>query len=151
MMIAAIYARKSTDQSGVADDQKSVTRQVEERPRVRNEEGLDREKEKARQRTTDAMDCKARAGQVTGGRVFGYDNIRIAKGHVDRRINETEGCCRSSNLPALRGGQRLPPHRTPPERPIPPAPGAGASFFSSGISATSASVVSRSDAMDAEF
>jgi DNA invertase Pin-like site-specific DNA recombinase len=29
MMIAAIYARKSTDQSGVADDQKSVRRQVE--------------------------------------------------------------------------------------------------------------------------
>ena len=29
MMIAAIYARKSTDQSGVADDAKSVTRQIE--------------------------------------------------------------------------------------------------------------------------
>src|SRR4029079_7557820 len=28
-MIAAIYARKSTEQSGVADDQKSVTRQIE--------------------------------------------------------------------------------------------------------------------------
>lgn len=28
-MIAAIYARKSTDQTGVADDQKSVTRQIE--------------------------------------------------------------------------------------------------------------------------
>jgi DNA invertase Pin-like site-specific DNA recombinase len=28
-VIAAIYARKSTDQSGVADDQKSVARQVE--------------------------------------------------------------------------------------------------------------------------
>ncbi len=27
-MIAAIYARKSTDQSGVADEQKSITRQV---------------------------------------------------------------------------------------------------------------------------
>jgi hypothetical protein len=27
-MIAAIYARKSTDQSGVADDQKSVERQI---------------------------------------------------------------------------------------------------------------------------
>jgi DNA invertase Pin-like site-specific DNA recombinase len=29
MMIAAVYARKSTDQSGVADEQKSVARQVE--------------------------------------------------------------------------------------------------------------------------
>ena len=28
-MIAAIYARKSTDQTGVADEAKSVTRQVE--------------------------------------------------------------------------------------------------------------------------
>src|SRR4051812_38362768 len=28
-MIAAIYARKSTDQTGVADEQKSVTRQIE--------------------------------------------------------------------------------------------------------------------------
>jgi DNA invertase Pin-like site-specific DNA recombinase len=28
-MIAAIYARKSTEQTGVADDQKSVVRQVE--------------------------------------------------------------------------------------------------------------------------
>ncbi len=28
-MIAAIYARKSTEQKGVADEQKSVTRQVE--------------------------------------------------------------------------------------------------------------------------
>ena len=29
MMIAAIYARKSTEQNGVADDAKSVARQVE--------------------------------------------------------------------------------------------------------------------------
>jgi DNA invertase Pin-like site-specific DNA recombinase len=28
-VVAAIYARKSTDQYGIADDQKSVTRQVE--------------------------------------------------------------------------------------------------------------------------
>jgi DNA invertase Pin-like site-specific DNA recombinase len=28
-MIAAVYARKSTEQTGVADDQKSVTRQIE--------------------------------------------------------------------------------------------------------------------------
>jgi hypothetical protein len=28
-MIAAIYARKSTDQTGIADDQKSVARQVD--------------------------------------------------------------------------------------------------------------------------
>jgi hypothetical protein len=28
-MIAAIYARKSTDQNGVGDEDKSVTRQIE--------------------------------------------------------------------------------------------------------------------------
>jgi DNA invertase Pin-like site-specific DNA recombinase len=28
-MIAAIYARKSTEQSGVADEQKSVARQID--------------------------------------------------------------------------------------------------------------------------
>jgi site-specific DNA recombinase len=47
------------------------------------------EREKARQRTYDAMICKAKAGHVTGGRLFGYDNIRLET-HVERRINETE-------------------------------------------------------------
>ncbi len=184
-MISAIYARKSTDQSGVADAEKSVTRQIEHasdyavgkgwtvapehiysddgisgaefanRPgflRLMNalkptppfqvlvmseesrlgreaietayalkqlvtagvrvffyledrERTLDSptdkimlslttfadelEREKARQRTYDAMLRKARAGHVTGGRVFGYDNVRV-NGHVERRINETE-------------------------------------------------------------
>jgi DNA invertase Pin-like site-specific DNA recombinase len=35
------------------------------------------EREKARQRTYDAMIRKARAGHVTGGRVFGYDNLQV--------------------------------------------------------------------------
>ena len=38
---------------------------------------------------------KARAGHVTGGRVFGYDNVDVLapdgrRSHVDRRINEEE-------------------------------------------------------------
>ena len=41
-MVAAIYARKSTEQVGVADEQKSVARQVGARPRVRHQERLDR-------------------------------------------------------------------------------------------------------------
>jgi site-specific DNA recombinase len=185
-MIAAIYARKSTEQNGVADEQKSVTRQVDHasayavrkgwtvddgsiyvddgisgaefanrpgflrlmnalKPRapfqvlVMSEESRlgreaietayalkqlvqagvrvffyleDRERtldsptdkimmsltafadelerEKARQRTYDAMLRKAKAGHVTGGRVFGYDNHRIDWSHVERRINEDE-------------------------------------------------------------
>ena len=32
---------------------------------------------------------KAKAGHVTGGRVFGYDNERV-NGHVERRINEAQ-------------------------------------------------------------
>jgi hypothetical protein len=62
------------------------------------------EREKARQRVTDAMVRKARAGHVTGGRVFGYDNLEILdasgrRSHVERRINEAERpqwCARSS-------------------------------------------------------
>ena len=48
------------------------------------------ERDKARQRTHDAMLRKALAGHVTGGRVFGYDNVRIDSGPVVRVINEAE-------------------------------------------------------------
>lgn len=58
------------------------------------------EREKARQRTYDALSRKASAGHVTGGRVFGYDNEEIlgapdaagrrVRQRVERRINETE-------------------------------------------------------------
>jgi len=53
------------------------------------------EREKARQRTYDAMQRKARAGHVTGGRVFGYDNIDVVtpagmRSHVMRQINDSE-------------------------------------------------------------
>jgi DNA invertase Pin-like site-specific DNA recombinase len=190
-MFAAIYARKSTEQTGMADEQKSVTRQIDHarqyaqrkgwivdeahvyvddgisgaefanrpgflrlmnslKPRpafqvlVMSEESRlgreaietayalkqlvqagvrvffyleDRERtldsptdkimlslttfadelerEKARQRTYDAMLRKAKAGHVTGGRVFGYDNLEIVdsqgrRQHVERRINVDE-------------------------------------------------------------
>lgn len=39
--------------------------------------------------TREAMTRKARAGHVTGGRVFGYENVRV-EGHVERRIVEAE-------------------------------------------------------------
>ena len=53
------------------------------------------ERDKARQRTYDALHRKASAGHVAGGRVFGYDNITITtptgqRSHVERRINESE-------------------------------------------------------------
>jgi DNA invertase Pin-like site-specific DNA recombinase len=59
------------------------------------------EREKASQRTHDAMLRKARSGYVTGGKSYGYDNIDVhgdARGidgerqrlHVVRRINQGE-------------------------------------------------------------
>jgi site-specific DNA recombinase len=191
MSICAIYARKSTDQTGIADDQKSVARQVEHAKAYANRKGwtvsaehvyiddgvsgaefanrpaflrlmnalkprapfqmlimsevsrlgreqietayalkqlsvagvrcvsyledrellmesatdkfllgavtfaADLEREKARQRTYDAMRRKAQAGHVTGGRVFGYDNVGVVgpggkRSHVERRINHAE-------------------------------------------------------------
>jgi site-specific DNA recombinase len=190
-LIAAIYARKSTDQNGVAEEAKSVTRQIEHakayaarkgwtvdersiyvddgisgaefanrpgfmrlmnalKPRpsfnvlVMSEESRlgreaietayalkqlvtagvrvffyleDRERtldsptdkimlslttfadelerEKARQRTRDAMVRKAQAGHVTGGACFGYRNVEIIgpdgkRSHVEREIHPTE-------------------------------------------------------------
>jgi site-specific DNA recombinase len=76
------------------------------------------EREKARQRTADAMLRKAKAGHVAGGRIFGYDNIRV-DGHVERRINATAAgspsagpCCGDrrgrGSSPALRGARRVP-------------------------------------------
>jgi DNA invertase Pin-like site-specific DNA recombinase len=59
------------------------------------------EREKAQERTYDAMLRKAKAGHVTGGCVFGYDNIdvdgpiadaqgRTKRSHVELKINEAE-------------------------------------------------------------
>jgi site-specific DNA recombinase len=53
------------------------------------------ERDKARQRTHEAMLRKAKALHVTGGRVFGYDNIEVPgpdgkRLHVVRRVNEEQ-------------------------------------------------------------
>ena len=53
------------------------------------------ERERAKQRTYDAMLRKAKAGHVTGGKVFGYDNKDIASAdghrlHVLRVVNPAE-------------------------------------------------------------
>jgi len=45
------------------------------------------EREKARQRTADAMVRKAKAGHVTGGRIFHVDRDRGA-GNVDGRSRQ---------------------------------------------------------------
>lgn len=53
------------------------------------------EREKTRQRTYDALARKARAGHVTGGRTFGYENVPVLsadgrRSHVERRIVDAE-------------------------------------------------------------
>jgi site-specific DNA recombinase len=53
------------------------------------------ERDQARKRTRDALLAKARKGFVTGGNVFGYDNIEISdeagrRQHVIRHINADE-------------------------------------------------------------
>ena len=48
------------------------------------------ERDKARQRTYDALQRKARAGQVTGGAVFGYTNVRAVGAGVTRQVKAAE-------------------------------------------------------------
>ena len=53
------------------------------------------EREKARQRTYDAMQRKAKAGHVTGGAVFGYRNRDMSgldgrRSHVEREVDDTQ-------------------------------------------------------------
>jgi DNA invertase Pin-like site-specific DNA recombinase len=53
------------------------------------------EREKARQRTYDAMQRKARASHVTGGAVFGYRNVEVLgadgrRSHVNRVIDDDQ-------------------------------------------------------------
>ena len=69
------------------------------------------EREKARQRTYDAMLRKARAGHVTGGRVFGYDNVEVLgrrRQALARRAahQRARGRRRAADLRAVRRGRR---------------------------------------------
>jgi site-specific DNA recombinase len=53
------------------------------------------EREKARQRVTDTMVRKARAGHVTGGKVYGYDNVEVRdadgrRQHVIRQVKPAQ-------------------------------------------------------------
>ena len=58
------------------------------------------ERERAKQRTHDAMLRKAQAGHVVGGKIYGYDNVdilgpvghdgKVHRQYVARQINERE-------------------------------------------------------------
>ena len=66
------------------------------------------ERDKARQRTYDAMQRKAKAGNVTGGRVFGYDITRPAGGPgqekppAEWRVNKAQASVVRENLRPVR-------------------------------------------------
>lgn len=83
--------------------------------------GAELEREKARQRITDAMLRKARAGHCCGGPVFGYDKRRDrrcdreALARRARRESQPSGD-RPSDLRPERGRDRLHPHRETLER-----------------------------------
>jgi site-specific DNA recombinase len=53
----------------------------------------------------DALKRKATAGHVHGGRVSGYDNVRV-DGHVERRINEAEAAVVRSIFERFGRGER---------------------------------------------
>jgi site-specific DNA recombinase len=69
------------------------------------------ERQKTSQRNRDSAEHKARAGHVTGGRIFGYDNVPV-EGHVERRINDREAAVvrRIFELAALGLGLRAIAH-----------------------------------------
>src|SRR5215467_3103541 len=48
------------------------------------------ERRRARQRTYDALRRRAEAGAVTGGRCYGYRNVRSGAGYVQRVIEDAE-------------------------------------------------------------
>ena len=61
-MIAAIYARKSTEQTGVADEQKSVARQIEHARQYAAAQGLDRRRRARLSSTTGSAAPSSRTG-----------------------------------------------------------------------------------------
>ncbi len=105
--IAVAYALKQLSQAGVVvwlyleDRERKMDTPTEKLLLSVSTFADEMERQKASQRTADAMRRKAEAGHVTGGRTFGYDNVDVlanapgADGrrkrlHVERRINEDE-------------------------------------------------------------
>jgi DNA invertase Pin-like site-specific DNA recombinase len=88
------------------------------------------EREKARERTHDALVRKARAGHVPGGSVYGYENVEITapdaskRLYVERRINESEAevVRRIFELAAAGWGTRRIAHKLNAERVPAPVP-----------------------------
>jgi DNA invertase Pin-like site-specific DNA recombinase len=101
------------------------------------------EREKARQRTHDALVRKARAGYVVGGSVYGYDNVEVTvpdavtgkpkRLHVERRINEAEARGHPRDLREGRVGLGYPSHRSRSECPKGPCSSAPTRWAASSL------------------
>jgi DNA invertase Pin-like site-specific DNA recombinase len=124
--IETAYALKQLIQAGVHvwfyldDRERTLDSPMEKAMLALQSMSDEMEREKARQRTYDAMVRKARAGYVTSGRTFGYDNHRSQHRRHQRRgpslacdtTNQRgRGCYRSPRLPALCGWCRQDPNR----------------------------------------
>ena len=89
--IEVAYALKQIISAGVriycylADAERTLDSPIEKVMLAIQTMADEMERAKASQRTYDAFVGKAKAGHVTGGRVFGYENVRV-DGHVERRI-----------------------------------------------------------------
>jgi len=59
-------------------------------PTILKAEFAQQYREQIRKHTRAAMRQKAAAGFVTGGKLFGYDNVRVGKGQTTRVVNEAE-------------------------------------------------------------
>ena len=64
-------------------------------------------RDQVRKHTRDAMRQKAEQGYVTGGKVFGYDNVRVAKGQTTRVISEAEAAVVRDIYARFANGQGL--------------------------------------------
>ena len=64
------------------------------------------EREKVSQRTHEHLHRKARKGYVTGGTVYGYDNVRVDQ-HVEHRVNEEEAAVIREIFARYRDGDGL--------------------------------------------
>jgi site-specific DNA recombinase len=99
--IEVSYALKQLIQSGVRvfcyleDRERTLDSPIEKAMLALQTMADEMEREKARQRMVDTMSRKAKAGHVTGGRCFGYENVTVtgpdgSRSHVVQRINESE-------------------------------------------------------------
>ena len=113
-MIETSYALKQIVQAGVRiyyymeDRERTLDSPTDKILMAVNAYAGELEREMARQRARDAAVQRAKNGYSTGGRCFGYQNVRTDDGHVFREINHAEAIVvrRIFDLCAAGKGQR---------------------------------------------